>query len=179
MNSTHSFSIFSESVHSRRRSSRLIGQPSAVRHAVPFPNISGSVPVFNPYKTLDQVIEMIVNSQLPGPVHIFGRNEYLGQSGQFVVSKQDMGWFDEQGRFRQIVVAVKQPKFRLDPNTTLDLGDPSVRKHLHAIYLEFAALTHPELSRDPSIIRLLSWSFDSDTFHALISLVMELARGDL
>ncbi|KAI0551653.1 hypothetical protein F4679DRAFT_593438 [Xylaria curta] len=77
------------------------------------------------------------------------------------------------------MVAVKQPKFRLDPNTTLDLGDPSARKHLHAIYLEIAALTHPELSRDPNIVRLISWSFDSDTFHAPISLVMELARGNL
>jgi hypothetical protein len=44
-------------------------------------------------------------------------------SSQFVVSTQDMVWSSEQYSFMTRPVAVKQPKFPLDPNTELDLGE--------------------------------------------------------
>ncbi|KAK6080563.1 hypothetical protein SCUP234_05109 [Seiridium cupressi] len=91
-----------------------------------------------------------------------------------------MIWFEEDDQtLQETTVAAKVPKFRLQPNAQLDLSDPEAQKHLHVLHLEVTALTHPELHFHPNIVRLISWTFNSDAFYIPISLIMELSMGNL
>ncbi|KAK6082988.1 hypothetical protein SCUP515_02222 [Seiridium cupressi] len=91
-----------------------------------------------------------------------------------------MIWFEEDDQtLQETTVAAKVPKFRLQPNAQLDLSDPEAQKHLHVLHLEVTALTHPELHFHPNIVRLVSWTFNSDAFYIPISLIMELSMGNL
>lgn len=76
-------------------------------------------------------------------------------------------------------MAVKQPKFQLDPDKGLSLAGEEAQAQLETIYAEIKALTTPELQEHPGIVQLLSWSADFFSFYGPITLVMELALSDL
>ena len=76
-------------------------------------------------------------------------------------------------------VAIKQPRFDLDPDAKLDLASSEVRNNLHDMYLEILALTRPELRDHPNIARLIAWSTERNAFHLPLTLVMELAESNL
>ncbi|KAI1085138.1 hypothetical protein F5B20DRAFT_521122 [Whalleya microplaca] len=78
-----------------------------------------------------------------------------------------------------IWVAIKQPKFIMDHDESLNLGHKSSQKHLNDVYVEVAALTNKVLRNHPNIVRLLSWTFTNTGIHSPISLVMELADWTL
>lgn len=126
------------------------------------------------YMPLNMIIQVIESSGLRGPVVTTGQGDYLGQGGQFYVTRQDLALPDSTG-FRIRPVAVKQPKFRLDHEEALRLGDEESKKHLRNIHVEIAALSHRALREHPNVVTLISWAFTRMAFHAPISLVMDLA----
>ncbi|KAI0198130.1 hypothetical protein F4808DRAFT_437191 [Astrocystis sublimbata] len=134
------------------------------------------------YSAIGKIFDTIASSRLPGPTVTGLPKIYLGQGSQFVVNKQMVFWSDEQMMLvedPQAMVAVKQPKFELDPVEPLDIEGQRARRHLDNIILEIRALTTPLLQRHPYVARLLSWTIDRENFHQPVGLVMELATSDL
>lgn len=127
---------------------------------------------------LEQVLTALESSGLPGPAILIGPKKYLGSGAQFIVHQQSMVR-SQMDSFSDTVVAVKQPKFTLDPNTALSLTDKDAQQHLKNIVLEVEVLTRSSLIRHPNIVRLLYWAYDVYSTHLPISLVMELAMCDL
>jgi serine/threonine protein kinase len=106
------------------------------------------------------------------------RAKYLGQGSQFIVYESAMIRF-KNGRHSTQVVAVKQPKFNLNPYRALSLADTEAQRQLHDMLLEIRALTSPTLLEHPNIVQILYWSWNSSTVHTPMNLVMELASSDL
>ncbi|KAL2063657.1 hypothetical protein VTL71DRAFT_5462 [Oculimacula yallundae] len=127
---------------------------------------------------LEEIIESLERAQLPGPAILMGLKHYIGSGAQFVVHQQTMVG-SQMDAFFDSAVAVKQPKFNIDPSMALNLADKSAQQHLRNVVLEVEVLTQPALRRHPNIVRLLYWSFDNASVHLPISLVMELAICDL
>jgi ankyrin repeat protein/serine/threonine protein kinase len=129
---------------------------------------------FNHSKPLEAIVDALQWSGLPGPLVLVSDREYLGQGSQFVVYKRGMA-VAENDRFAIRAVAIKQPKFDLDPNVAVNLADPTVQRHLHHVYLEILALTNPLLRSHANICKLIGWSKDPYGLHSPLVLVMELA----
>ncbi|KAI1414647.1 hypothetical protein F5Y13DRAFT_13055 [Hypoxylon sp. FL1857] len=165
-----------ESVASRVRSSRLpvTGSVHRSRHGFQ----SGSLLAVNHLSGLDSVIDILKSTQLPGPMVLIGDREYIGQGSQFIVHKRSMA-YSLLDRVETDAVAVKQPKFNINPSVALDLATKQAQRHLDNICLEIKALTTPSLQLHPNIVRLLSWSLDSYSVHRPLNLIMELASSDL
>lgn len=130
------------------------------------------------YIALEAMVTALQATGLPGPVLLVGIPEFVGRGTQFVVYKQIMA-SSTYASFSTREVAVKHAKFELNPDQQLSLSDPSVRKHLHNMYLEIASLTLPDLREHPNIARLFAWGYDTDAYHTVPMLVMELAYSDL
>lgn len=174
MDYSHPLSSLQTVAYSRQRSSRQCGvSASSARHGGN--DALTELMEFNSdYVPLNMIIQVIESSGLRGPVVTTGRGDYLGQGGQFYVTRQDLALPDSTG-FRIRPVAVKQPKFRLDQEEALRLGDEESKKHLRNIHVEIAALSHNALRKHPNVVTLISWAFTRMAFHAPISLVMDLA----
>jgi serine/threonine protein kinase len=128
-------------------------------------------------KALESVVEALRYGGLPGPILVVDR-EYLGQGAQFVVYK-GLASAPEHMNIPRTEIAIKQPKFDLDPDMRLDFSDSEAKKHMHDMYLEIFALTDPALRVHPNIARLLAWSTNIFSFHQPLTLLMELAESDL
>ncbi|KAK0670324.1 hypothetical protein QBC41DRAFT_372665 [Cercophora samala] len=126
---------------------------------------------------LEEVIDLLASSDLMGPALVPEYGKYIGQGAQFHVQTGDLHWAGPNQMYGR-TVAVKYPKFDLNPNGMIDLGGDQARQHLDHIRLEVEALTKPALRNHPNIARLLSWSL-TYSIHRPIALVMELAYGDL
>lgn len=127
---------------------------------------------------LEEIVSALERARLPGPAILVGLKQYLGSGAQFVVHKQDMVG-SQMNTFFDSTVAVKQPKFNLNPNVALSLAEKDAQQHLKNIVLEIDVLTRPALRRHPNVVRLLYWSYDHYSTHLPITLVMELALCDL
>ncbi|KAI0189848.1 hypothetical protein F4808DRAFT_467201 [Astrocystis sublimbata] len=106
-----------------------------------------------------------------------GSPKYLGQGSQFIVHKATM--MQSKRRTYSRLVAVKQPKFELNPDEALSMADIDAQKQLYDLLLEIRALAVPSLLAHPNIARILYWSWNSSLVHAPMNLVMELASSDL
>jgi ankyrin repeat protein/serine/threonine protein kinase len=126
------------------------------------------------------VLTTLQEAAVPGPAILALKLDYIGQGGQFIVHKQLASWYSD-GRMHHGEVALKQPKFDLDPSRPLRLAESpaSKKSHLDAICLEVKSLTAPRLRSHPNIARLLAWTFDDASVHQPPLLLMELALCDL
>ncbi|GAW19536.1 hypothetical protein ANO14919_090240 [Xylariales sp. No.14919] len=165
--------------HSRIRSSRLpmkldtSCERSSRQLLRPSITPSGGVTAF------ETLVHTVAESGLPGPAIIMdGRAKYLGQGSQFIVHEAAM-MRSKNGRHSSLFVAVKQPKFKLNPYEALSLADTEAQKQLHHLLLEIRALTAPSLLGHPNVVQLLYWSWNSSLVHAPMNLIMELASSDL
>lgn len=169
-----SLDVASSAGNSRQRSSQLWSEISAsastqARHnapLVPSTVISG----------LEELVDVLKSSGLPGPAVIIGPKEYIGHGSQFMVHKAEMMTRIGPG-FQS--VASKQPRFDADDNSRLDLSDPKAQQHLQSIKTEIKALTNPIIRHHPNIVQLLSWGFDPYSVHLPPILAVELALSDL
>lgn len=127
---------------------------------------------------IEVFVETLHRSKLPGPIILIDEKYLLGRGSQFIVYKQKMA-LPEFTQFSTRDIAVKIPKFPLDPNVPLKLADPAAQKHLHDIYLEVLALANPTIRTHSYVARLLGWSYDHDTYNTRLYLVMELALCNL
>jgi serine/threonine protein kinase len=131
------------------------------------------------------VVEVFVTalhkSNLPGPVILIDETAeriMVGRGSQFVVYRQRMA-VPELTQFSTRTVAVKVPRFSLDPKAPLRLAGTAAQKHIHDMYLEVLALTNPIIRSHPYVARLLAWSYDAYTMNTPLYLVMELAECSL
>ncbi|KAF3023566.1 hypothetical protein E8E14_010894 [Neopestalotiopsis sp. 37M] len=92
---------------------------------------------------LEMFITALTDSGLPGPITIMTMEEYLGQGAQFWVQRARMAYFEE-GRHYHEAVALKVPKFDLDPLTPLQLGGNETERQLRDVWLEVKALSTPK-----------------------------------
>jgi serine/threonine protein kinase len=130
---------------------------------------------------IDFFVATLHDSNLPGPVILIDETAervMIGRGSQFVVYRQRMA-VPEFTQFSTRPVAVKVPKFSLDPRTPLKLAGSAAQKHLHDMYLEVLALTNPTIRGHPYVARLLAWSYDAYTMNNPLYLVMELADCSL
>ncbi|KAI0447428.1 hypothetical protein F4803DRAFT_499642 [Xylaria telfairii] len=165
--------------HSRIRSSRLpmkldtSWERSSPQRLRPSIIPSGDVTAF------ETLVHTVAESGLTGPAIIRdGRKKYVGQGSQFIVHEAVM-YQSERGSHYKVIVAVKRPKFKLDPFKKLNLADTEAQLQLHDLLLEIRALTAPSLWGHPNIVQVLHWSWDSGLVHAPMNLVLELASSDL
>ncbi|KFA50124.1 hypothetical protein S40293_06361, partial [Stachybotrys chartarum IBT 40293] len=128
---------------------------------------------------LEELIEALEHSTLPGPAVTTGPLEYIAKGGQFVVYKGDLHEYAGPGDMRITSVAIKHPIFDVSPHAKLQLTMTSTQQHLKNIALEIKALSLPALRRHPNIVNLLSWSYLPHNVHAPLTLIMELAASDL
>ncbi|KAH9995155.1 hypothetical protein F4779DRAFT_636688 [Xylariaceae sp. FL0662B] len=161
---------------SRVRSSRIpsVEDNSSSRRKSPTLSTSTSAPI----PGLQDIVRILQSSGLPGPSIAIGPFEYIGQGGQFVVHRGELINVNIDS-CETSYVAIKNPKFNIDPSERLKLTDRSAQQHLKNISLEIRALTTPALHRHPNITQLLSWAYDSYSVHQQPQLVMELASSDL
>jgi serine/threonine protein kinase len=131
------------------------------------------------------VVEVFVaalhQSNLPGPVILIDETAervMIGRGSQFVVYRQRMA-VPELTQFSTRTVAVKVPRFSLNPKAPLRLAGAAAQKHIHDMYLEVLALTNPTIRSHPYVARLLAWSYDAYTMNTPLYLVMELAECSL
>ena len=130
---------------------------------------------------IDIFVAALHEAGLPGPVVLIdetAEGAMIGRGSQFVVYKQKMA-MPEFTQFSTRPVAVKVPRFPLDPKTPLKLVGSAAQKHLHDMYLEVLALTNPTIRSHPHVARLLAWSHGIDTMNSPLTLVMELAHCSL
>ena len=142
------------------------------------------------FTSLADLIRVLREAKIYGPVGLLDDNEeiamsgghhlrkFLGLGSQFIVYRQQMEVVTGQ-MVSSRVVAVKQPKFRLDAQQRLNLTDAKVREQLHDMYLEVLAFSNPTLRSHPNIARLLAWSVDPRSWHTPPLLIMEVAFSDL
>lgn len=124
------------------------------------------------------LIRLLEDAKLPGPMLMMADRSSIGQGAQFAVYKQTL--MMGKGLVAYDVVAVKQPKFDFNwTNTGVDLSDDASKNNVKNVIIEVKALTTPALARHPNIVRLLSWSFDGDSWHRPITLILELGNSDL
>ncbi|KAJ4364042.1 hypothetical protein N0V83_009497 [Neocucurbitaria cava] len=131
------------------------------------------------------VVEVFVaalhKSNLPGPVILIDETAeriMVGRGSQFVIYRQRMA-VPELTQFSTRTVAVKVPRFSLNPKAPLRLAGTAAQKHIHDMYLEVLALTNPIIRSHPYVARLLAWSYDAYTMNTPLYLVMELAECSL
>lgn len=128
-------------------------------------------------KTYQEIISIIDRRGLPGPLQTLELRKIIGQGSQFVVYSQNVYWATNVGT-EYAELAVKQPKFDLEPSKKLDPGSPQVQRCLEHIYLEIKALAREELYHHTNIVKLLGWSYEN-SFHQPITLIQELATWNL
>lgn len=169
------------SLPSRVRSKPASSYDSVLRH--PQGLRSSLVSSRDGSSALQEIIELIQQQGLHGPLIMLGDKEYLGQGAQFVVYRQRTVWSGTSsgsGFHDDLEVAVKQPKIDLSlSRPAFDIAAREARRHLNHIILEIKALTTPSLQRHENIVNLLSWSYDPRHFHRPFALVLELAWGEL
>ncbi|KAF3059490.1 CBL-interacting protein kinase 33 [Daldinia childiae] len=164
-------------VYSRRRSSRFYENDVSGRQETK--DIIANITSESQHdRGLNLLIQVIDSSGLHGPALSCGTRHYLGQGSQFLVTKQTIMTYTHTG-CEHVWVAIKQPKFVLDHDQSLNHGHESARRYLNDVYVEVAALTNKALRQHPNIVRLLSWTFSQTGIHSPISLVMELADWTL
>ncbi|KAI0471820.1 hypothetical protein GGR56DRAFT_93596 [Xylariaceae sp. FL0804] len=169
-----------EEVSSLIRSSRLPWNTRTTGTPQHHASESTSLPASSQTTALETMVEVLETTGLPGPAVLLSNREQLGQGSQFVVYRNTMVWSEDDDSSKyNCAVAVKQPKFDLDPYARLDMGSYASRKHLDNVCLEVKALSLPVLRRHPNIVRLLAWSYNAVSYSSPISLVMELASSDL
>lgn len=129
-------------------------------------------------KGLRDLVDLLIEVNLSGPDIVYGRDELIGEGAQYRVFKTHVLDCDN-GYFSANVVAVKQPRFFLEANKTLNLASPTTQRQLHDIYLEILVLHHPILRTHRNIVKILFWTYDTTTFQWPLLLGQELAMSDL
>ncbi|KAK9416937.1 putative Protein kinase domain-containing protein [Seiridium unicorne] len=165
------------SYQSRVRSSRIAStEPSeAPEHS----NITASTELWRDLAGLKEIIAVLRASNIPEPAVVTGPDKYIGQGSQFIVQEGSM-MIPAVSNFTYHRVAIKRPKFALDPNKPFSIIDGSAQSHLKNLATEVKALTAPELRNHLNVVRLLAWStLEGDTSYSPPLLVMELASSDM
>ena len=131
-------------------------------------------------KLLEQFVELMLDSELPGPLPSLTKGDMLGQGSQFRVHKAETFQYKESWHAVGVgVVAVKEPICSLRSDNMLILADPNYRRQIHDMYLEMFALTRESLRSHPNVISLLAWGRDTVTWQKPFMLVMEFASQNL
>ena len=113
---------------------------------------------------------------LQGPVTIFPPSHSISEGAQFKVFR---GSFVPDFRNTETEVALKQPKYFLEADQTLNLASKKAQQHLQDVRREILALCHPVLRSHRNIIRILAWGFAYSQWHEPLMLIQELALSDL
>jgi serine/threonine protein kinase len=180
VNTTMASQLLEPSIEpSRTRQSRFESHELHTTSANIASRLTASIESRSELTALEFFAQELVTSGLPGPAVVVGEKVFQGQGAQFMVYRQQWMMKHDEDYSLCYDVAVKQPKFQLDPNVRLNLADRHTRHHVHSIHLEILALTHPVLRRHRNIARLLAWSYDLYSYHLPFTLIMELAHSNL
>lgn len=163
--------------YSRRRNDYFNDDTDA--ESIPSVAISNFDTFQSQFTVLEAMVTTMQRTGLSGPILLIGNAEFIGSGAQFAVYKQTAAVSTNGPGFRTRAVAVKKPKFDLDPDLAANWSDSNLRRNLHDMYLEVLALTIPRLREHSNIARLFGWGQDDDSFHSLPQLIMDLAAGNL
>lgn len=129
-------------------------------------------------KGLTDLVDLLIEVNLSGPDIIDGADKLIGEGAQYRVFKTRVFQHKNDG-FLADLVAVKQPRFFLEANKTLNLASRTTQRKLHDIYLDILVLHHPSLRTHRNIVKSLFWTYDTTSYHWPLLLGQELALSDL
>lgn len=129
-------------------------------------------------KGLSDLVDLLIEVNLSGPDITYGTEDLIGEGAQYRVFRTRVFEHSNDG-FLADVVAVKQPRFFLETNKTLNLATRMTQRQLHDIYLEILVLHHPSLRTHRNIVKSLFWTYDTTTFQWPLLLGQEIALSDL
>ncbi|KAJ4177501.1 hypothetical protein NW755_013809 [Fusarium falciforme] len=127
----------------------------------------------HPIADLSHILTVL---DVPGPYDLNFDEGLISSGAQFIVQNSLIGSDEEPGTPYR--VAAKTPKFMLDCQERLNLSAGSVRRQVHDLVIEIAAMHHPRLRQHPNIVDMIGWGYTT-SWHAAPFLALELAQSDL